>query len=362
MHLMGGVEAVPAQFRSYIVDNGRQVALANQQLTSVPDWLHDFPDLTTLDLGGNSLGVLPDWLGDLSSLTSLDLGGNQLTTLPQSLGNLAHLRTLNLNSNRLAGLPDSFCHLTRLQTLDLGGNVLRELPSWIDHLTHLTWLSLYGNLLPRLPDSIGNLRNLDTVDLLAVGLDVLPDSIGQLGRLSKLILRGNNLTALPESLSELSALLRLDLRDNQLSALPRSLADVISRGTDVQLDGNPLIDPPAEIVQRGSSALITYLRSLEDAVAQYEGKLLMVGEGNVGKTSLVAALRGAPFIDGRPTTHGIEIWQLGFHHPELDQDMTLRSWISAAKKFIGSPISSSSVGMHSMWWCGTQDRVMSRTR
>ena len=76
----------------------------------------------------------------------------------------------------------------------------------------------------------------------------------------------------------------------------------------------------------GAEALATYLSSLEDAEAQYEAKLIMVGEGNVGKTSLVAALRGAPFVEGRLTTHGIEISELLFHHPDLDLDMTLRAW------------------------------------
>jgi hypothetical protein len=51
-----------------------------------------------------------------------------------------------------------------------------------------------------------------------------------------------------------------------------------------------------------------------------------VGEGNVGKTSLVAALSGSPFVKDRPTTHGIEISPLTFRHPALDLDMTVRAW------------------------------------
>jgi GTPase SAR1 family protein len=43
----------------------------------------------------------------------------------------------------------------------------------------------------------------------------------------------------------------------------------------------------------------------------YEAKVLLVGEGNVGKTSLIAALRNDPFVEGRPTTHGIEIQSMG---------------------------------------------------
>ena len=68
------------------------------------------------------------------------------------------------------------------------------------------------------------------------------------------------------------------------------------------------------------------MSSLEDAIAQYEAKLIFVGEGNVGKTSLVAELKGAAFVEGRPTTHGIEISPLTFGHPDLNSDMTLRAW------------------------------------
>jgi internalin A len=53
---------------------------------------------------------------------------------------------------------------------------------------------------------------------------------------------------------------------------------------------------------------------------------LLVGEGNVGKTSLLAALRDFPFIEGRATTHGIEIQLLKLRHPDLGVDMTVRVW------------------------------------
>ena len=99
-----------------------------------------------------------------------------------------------------------------------------------------------------------------------------------------------------------------------------------SRALSLFLDGNPLADPLPELVERGTPELAAYLRSLEDAVTQYEAKVLLVGEGNVGKSSLVAALKGERFIDGRPTTHGIEISAVSFRHPLLDVNMTLRMW------------------------------------
>ena len=81
-----------------------------------------------------------------------------------------------------------------------------------------------------------------------------------------------------------------------------------------------------ELAERGAAELAAYLRSLYDAEPQYEAKLLVVGEGNVGKTSLIAALRSAPFVEGRPTTHGIEITPLTIPDPSADRDMTVRGW------------------------------------
>ena len=72
--------------------------------------------------------------------------------------------------------------------------------------------------------------------------------------------------------------------------------------------------------------LATYLRSLHDAEPQYEAKLLVVGEGNVGKTSLIAALLPAPFVEGRATTHGIEITPLTIRDPSAGRDITVRGW------------------------------------
>ena len=50
-----------------------------------------------------------------------------------------------------------------------------------------------------------------------------------------------------------------------------------------------------------------------------------MGEGTVGKTSLVAALRGDPF-QKQARTHGIEVHPLELSHPDSGLGMTLRFW------------------------------------
>lgn len=233
------------------------------------------------DFSGARLTELPDWIGDLTDLTELNFNDNQLTQLPNSIGNLTNLTVLSLRGNRIHQLPDSIGNLNRLTVLDLDNNALTKLPDSIGNLTELTELHLSENQLNQLPDSIGNLTELNL----------------------------------------------LDLRANQLALLPSAMANLLesSRPT-LLLDWNPLADPLLELAQRGHRELAAYLRSLGDAVTQYEAKVLLVGEGNVGKSSLVAALKGEGFIDGRPTTHGIEISAIPFRHPRLDVNMTLRMW------------------------------------
>ena len=63
--------------------------------------------------------------------------------------------------------------------------------------------------------------------------------------------------------------------------------------TTLALDDNPLKEPPMEIVEQGTDAVLAYLRGLEESeTAQWMSKLIVVGEGGVGKTSLLRALRG----------------------------------------------------------------------
>jgi internalin A len=154
----------------------------------------------------------------------------------------------------------------------------------------------------------------------------LPTTIGDLTRLRWLRVNGNRLAELPDTIGNLVNLSELDANDNQLTQLPRGLANLLGHDLKLSVEQNPMADPLPELIRRGQGELVAYLRSLEDAVTQYEAKVLLVGEGTVGKSSLVAALKGERFIDGRPTTHGIEISAVPFRHPQLDLDMTLRMW------------------------------------
>jgi internalin A len=206
------------------------------------------------------------------------------------------------------------------------GMQLASVPEWLGNLTALTELDLSRNQLASVPESLGNLTALTRLDLSRNQLASVPESLGNLTALTELELSRNQLASVPESLGNLATLRQLNLSSNQLTALPLRLADLLAGSLKPDLKSNPLADPLPELIERGAVELSTYLRSLHDAQPLYEAKLLVVGEGNVGKTSLICALGSAPFVDGRPTTHGIEITPLTVPAPSAGSDLTVRGW------------------------------------
>lgn len=76
--------------------------------------------------------------------------------------------------------------------------------------------------------------------------------------------------------------------------------------------------PPLEIVDQGREAVCNYFASLETAQETYrirEAKLLVVGEGGVGKTTLINALFTPDYtfdINAHLTTEGVDITQHQF--------------------------------------------------
>jgi internalin A len=320
------ISEVPSEYRRRISPDGTIADFSGRGWTELPAWLANFTKLTYLYLSGNQLTHLPDWLGTLNNLTFLNLSDNQLTHLPDTLADLTNLTTLGLSSNKLTELPTGLGNLAKLTDLALDGNKLVEIPRQLGGLTNLTDLHLSRNQLTHLPDALIDLSNIIHLSLSGNQLTRLPDWLGTLTTLGYLSLNDNQLTHLPDTLADLTNLSTLGVNGNKLTDLPSWLADFLTDEFVLWADGNPLREPLPWLLRHSNRRLAAYLRSLRDAVPLYEAKLLLVGEGNVGKSSLVAALKGAPFVEGRETTHGIEISPVLFRHPSLDLDMTLRVW------------------------------------
>jgi len=119
-------------------------------------------DIKSLTLGLNSMGLttIPESVGQFTNLTWLKADSNQLTTIPESIGQLTKLTALNLSSNQLTTIPESIRKLKKLSQLNLGNNQFTTIPEWIGQLTTLMRLDLEDNQLTTIPESITQLINL----------------------------------------------------------------------------------------------------------------------------------------------------------------------------------------------------------
>ncbi|MDZ8093901.1 MAG: COR domain-containing protein [Nostoc sp. DedQUE05] len=318
----------------------QELYLSNNQLTQLPEAIASLTGLQQLNLSHNQLTELPEAIASLTQLQRLNLSHNQLTELPEAIASLTQLQSLNLYNNQLTELPDVVCELQALQELELGENPIELLSSKIGLLKKLKQLSLRSTNLKTLLPEIGQLVSLTCLGLgdgecgegsryveSSSQIVALPPEIGQLTSLEWLAL-GNSadLCQLPSTIRNLTKLRALDISRSKVSDIPSSISQ-LENLQKLNLDENPLNPDLAAAYEQGFEAVMQYLRAkAENQVTLNEAKLILIGEGEVGKSCLLGALRGDKWVDGRPTTHGIEIKPVIVTDVDTAKEITLNGW------------------------------------
>ncbi|POZ53039.1 COR domain-containing protein [Methylovulum psychrotolerans] len=211
----------------------------------------------------------------------LKLPGQGITELPPEIGQLQCLQKLGLWGNQLTELPHEIGQLQALQEFDLWGNQLNQLPSQIGQLHALQRLDLWDNQLSHLPPEIGQLQALQLLDL---GYNPLNDSL--------------------TSVTTLKNLRVLDLC-NTSSDFPPFLARLKKQGDGIYI---PQHSPnlPEEFLKKTSLDIYHYLTSGQGQLLPLnEAKLLFLGDGTSGKSSLVHYLLHNKFAR-KTKTEGID--------------------------------------------------------
>ncbi len=191
--------------------------------------------------------------------------------------------------------------------------------------TGATELDLSQQELIELPPELFQLPDLSSLNIIGNKLTSLPPKIGKLKNLTRLGLSSNQLTSLPPELFKLKNLARLWLHGNHLTSLPLEITHP-SKLKELYLIDNPLTSPPIELATQGIEAIQEYFTSAEEEGTRTvnEVKVILVGEGASGKTSLTRCLREERFNPNEETTHGIRIknWQLD----TKDQPLRCNLW------------------------------------
>ncbi|XP_025083170.1 uncharacterized protein LOC112557488 isoform X2 [Pomacea canaliculata] len=335
------VDHLPSTFGSSF-PNLVHLNLSCNRLAALPP-MDEIKNLVVFDISNNCLTSvdLPSHWN--RSLQELIISHNPLHKLPSSLDTMASLTKLLADNIGSLDSMDSICSLKKLNILSLNYNVITSLPSGIKDLP-LTVLNLAAvPLIKPLPSSVAaysleafiafchqwtaTSHMLDE-ELKAIFTLVDKSSTKQVGRdqigflneqlmmcLPRLGQTAQSIgTVFPTPLLEISGLNKLDLSYQGIVTVPddikamKNLQILVLTGCQMleslspELVNLPLKElnlhdclllktPPKEIVRRGFSAVYGYLRRLLMGSSPCKRtKLMMVGLGGAGKTSLVRAL------------------------------------------------------------------------
>jgi internalin A len=268
-------------------------------------------------------------MAQLLNLQLLDLSANRLTTWPVEMAQLLNLQLLDLRSNKLTTWPVEMAQLLNLQLLSLSFNQLTTWPVEMAQLLNLQLLDLRSNQLTTWPVEMAQLLNLQQLSLSDNQLTTWPVEMAQLLNLQWLNLSDNELTTWPVEMAELLNLQQLDLSSNQLTTWPVEMAQLkievywkFSIKNGIILENNPLENPPPEIIKQGRTAILEYFNAGEKQRLN-EVRVLFIGDGGAGKTSLIKQLQDQQFNPNESQTKGIEIkeWEVvDISHYEMTAD------------------------------------------
>jgi internalin A len=197
-------------------------------------------------------------------------------------------RVLNLSNLGLKSFPESIRFLQNIEAIDLSRNLIQDIPPWINTLSTLKAIDLSDNQLLTLPAEIASLHQLEV-----------------------LCLERNRINALPKKL------LRLPLRT-------------------FFIEGNPGLQIPQSILLLEPDKILRYYFESRDEKGKplLELKLLLVGRGKSGKTTLVKQLAGEKPNENESETHSIAIRELILECPR--GKVRTRAWDFGGQEILHS--------------------------
>jgi Leucine-rich repeat (LRR) protein len=312
--------------------NLKLLNLSNNQITDI-SFLNDLKSLNSLYLSGNQITDI-SFLKDLTNLNLLNLGSNQISDI-SFLKDLTNLNLLNLNTNKISDIS-TLQELKQLEYLHLYSNIIEDICP-LKNLFELTRLNLFDNKIK----NITPLEGLINLNYLAINKNQINDisPLSKLNKLNELFLGhkgGNNISDI-SPLKELKQISRLELQNNPITNIHEWITDF-----DLEIQwkdygevgfitfyNNPLESPPVEIVKQGKERIKEWFKQQEKYGTEkvYEAKILIVGEPEAGKTSLVKKLIDEnypiPAQEKEKSTLGVEVQRIEKFKHIHEKDTTI---------------------------------------
>ncbi|MFZ1232204.1 MAG: COR domain-containing protein [Thiofilum sp.] len=284
----------------------------------------------------------------------LDLINCDLAEIPQEIGELLWLETLNISFNRnlydllplksLSQLQKLYCFdtsvsdltpiqcLSQLQELDCSNTKITDL-SPIQYLSQLKTLHCSNNDIRDLTP----IQNLSQLQALYCSNNDIRDftPIKNLTELKLFSCYSTQVTDL-SVLKNLDQLAYLNISETSICDL-RHITHLLKEDITlcynacanyeklINVSNCPLITPPVEFAKEGRESVLEYFEQIEtNAQNLNELKIIFLGEGAAGKTSLIKRIRQESFDPKESQTHGIRIQKTTFQLE--DENINAHLW------------------------------------
>ena len=260
-----------------------------------------------LDLTLCGIITLPDELWELSDLKILYIGNSRYYSL----------YNYTLEDNTFPLIPKKIEQLKNLRVLSLASknNTKFEVDKTLD-LPNLTYLDISYCGYPQIPKPL-LIPSLEGI-IYDCPSPTLSEDFLLLKNLKKIYLDYSELTKLPEGFGNSNKLKSLHLYKSNILSLPRSLGNAKNLEY-ISIDHTPLAEKiPPEIFKQSAKEIVRYVLDLQsDSKKTYfnEAKMLIVGQGSVGKTSVLKRLLYNTYTMEK-STEGIDIsnWSFDAKH------------------------------------------------
>jgi len=161
----------------------------------------------------------------------------------------------------------------------------------------------------------------------------IPDEIAKIKRLARLNFENNRISKVSKNIANLPRLKYLNLDNNNLKEISEKIANMQGL-EELKISNNPFDMLPPEIIARGIDSVRNFFKELKEQDFIYEVKLLIVGEGRVGKTCLSEALIDDNYkLNDKVSTEGINInrWiipkdEIQKINPKITRDFQINIW------------------------------------
>lgn len=278
-------------------------------------------------------------LNSQGDVIAISFGEVELKSL-ELVGQIKSLSFLQATNNLIEDLSPLFPN-DNLSVLYVGGNRIKDLKPIIG--SKLKKLVIWENPIEDFAP-ISRLSLLEEFYCQDTGFSDL-SIIAKLKNIKHLGLYKNKIADIElvySLLEDPNANLSIELNQNEISYVPKKIAErygwSLNSTSDFEdlgitpkhyilLEANPLKFPPIAVLELGPDTVKDYYDTAEDFgyAPLSEGRIIVVGDGSAGKSSLIERVLFDTFEQGKNQTNGIKIENMSLVH-EDGRDLTFHIW------------------------------------